>query len=568
MPAGAAVVRPAVYDSWRRCRLQGLSPHRVVTARPAGFDPDTPLCRIADGVVLSRISVLDEMACALVLTDQRGVVVRRWGSDRWFADRLDAAGVVPGFSVAEEHFGTSSAIALLNESPMLVRGPEHFLDQLRNFSCAGAPIRNPVTRRIVGTLDLACRLADTNPLMLSWVTDLATDIGRALGRAATEREHMLLESYLAQKKDSRQPLITLGPSTIITNPAAARLISADDQAPLWERARHAATTPSPMRDVLTLANGTTVSIDATPVLDGIDMVGAVLKLTPRRDAATRRPDREPPGILAELKGRSEAWRRLAADADSLPAQWRRVLVVGEAGSGRTTIARALLGRRDVECLDAAEPGIDHHRWLQHIVATTSPSIGLVIRNVDTLSPALAVEIARELKRHGVGRIVATAGLPQLGDPVAGNPVEATFPHVLTVPPLRDRLDDLGLLIEQIANNLTTGDAVVHWMPDLVQALARLDWPGNIAELQSLVQRLLPRASSGYVGAADLPSDVLARATRRKLAGLEQGEVQMIMRALKAAGGNKQQAAAALGIARSTLYRKVRALGLDLNNSSY
>ncbi|HKT58832.1 MAG TPA: helix-turn-helix domain-containing protein, partial [Gemmatimonadales bacterium] len=68
--------------------------------------------------------------------------------------------------------------------------------------------------------------------------------------------------------------------------------------------------------------------------------------------------------------------------------------------------------------------------------------------------------------------------------------------------------------------------------------------------------------------ADLPPEYVARAARRQLAALEQIEAQTIVRALREAGGNKHQAALALGIARSTLYRKIRALGLDLSASIY
>jgi transcriptional regulator of acetoin/glycerol metabolism len=107
------------------------------------------------------------------------------------------------------------------------------------------------------------------------------------------------------------------------------------------------------------------------------------------------------------------------------------------------------------------------------------------------------------------------------------------------------------------------------MPDAVQALSRLDWPGNVAALEALVRRLVAhRRGGGYVGAGDLPADVVAGTARRRLAALEQAEAKAILEAMRAAGGNKQRAAESLGIARSTLYRKVRALGLDLSATAF
>lgn len=565
MPPPPAVVPRPVYDSWRRSRLQGLSPHRAATSPAGQFNPDSRLCDIADGVVRARAAVLDDMACALLLTDQHGVVLRRWGSHRSFVDNLDDAGVTPGFSVAEEFLGTSSAITLLAQAPVIVRGPEHFLDQLSEISCAGAPIRNPITRRTVGTLDFACRLADTTPLMLSWVSDLAAEIGRALADEASRAEHLLLQTYLAHRKDCRQPLITLGPNTIITNTAAARLVSAADQAALWERARSAHAQLPHADDMLTLANGAIVVVETTPVTDAGEMIGALLKLklsthehiSSLRDGA--------PAALGELVGRSDAWRRLAAEASRLPTIRRRAVIIGESGSGRLAVACAL-AEGHPHILDALDPGTDLATWPERIATSTTAS--LILRNIDALDETTSTAVAAAVRQSPASCILATARPPELGVPAARDDIQDALCHLLTVPPLRTRLDDLALLLDALTAKLTGGARTVHWMSDLVQTLARVDWPGNVAELESLTQRLLARSTTDYVGAADLPSDVLARAARRKLSGLEQAEAQMIMRALNEADGNKQQAAHTLGIARSTLYRKVRALGLDLRVNAY
>lgn len=131
--------------------------------------------------------------------------------------------------------------------------------------------------------------------------------------------------------------------------------------------------------------------------------------------------------------------------------------------------------------------------------------------------------------------------------------------------LGHRLAGLSGLFDQVA--IADLGVVVMGVEQGVGAIG-LDEFGVGDGMRGATRHLLARATTGYVGAADLPSDVLARAARRKLSGLEQAEAQMIMRALHEAGGNKQQAADTLGIARSTLYRKVRALGLDLRVNAY
>jgi transcriptional regulator of acetoin/glycerol metabolism len=106
------------------------------------------------------------------------------------------------------------------------------------------------------------------------------------------------------------------------------------------------------------------------------------------------------------------------------------------------------------------------------------------------------------------------------------------------------------------------------MPEAVQALSRVEWAANLASLDAVVRLLVAGRTVGYIGAADLPPDLVVRSSRRPLARLEQAEAQTILQALRDAGGNKHQAAESLGIARSTIYRKVRALGLDLTTAAF
>jgi transcriptional regulator of acetoin/glycerol metabolism len=567
--AGPRLLPPIVYESWRRSKLQGLHPDTVATAFCPDLELNSHLTRIVEPLVERRRAAIDQSGSTLSLTDQEGRLLRRWTTDRQLAGRLDALAIAPHFSVAESHVGTTSAISLVSGAPVLIRGPEHFAEAFHDLSCAGAPIVHPVSRRTLGTLDVTCWLADTNDSVLAWVSQLVREVEDALRDAACRRERLLLESYLAHNRDVRHPLVTLDQHTVISNAAAARLLGSTDQALLWEHAARALRGPVGESQVLTLAAGIAVSVTTHPVTDGAEVVGAVLALKQVAAAAEPTRSRLPHAGLPGLIGLGRRWTQLCAQARTLPAAGR-VLLVGEPGSGRVAVARALAGSAPVRVLDAQDlASLGRARWLHDIEAEIDGATEvLILRHIDLLDPATGRATDAALARRGARRVFATAETGPLA-PGAHHPLVDTFSAVLDVPALRDRLEDLPALLQALTARVVGADPPVRWMPDAVQALGRLDWPGNVAALETLVCRVLRTAGrGGYVSANDLPADIVAGAARRPLAALEQAEVKAILTALRAAGGNKQQASEALGIARSTLYRKMRALGLDLSASAY
>ncbi|SDG18892.1 sigma-54-dependent Fis family transcriptional regulator [Klenkia brasiliensis] len=569
-PAGA--VRPVVYESWRRSLLQGLDPDKVSPGYYPDVELDSPLARVVAPVVEKRAAALEQAMCSLALTDNDGRLLQRWVPDRVFAGRLDALNIVPAFSVAESHVGTTSAIALLSGKPVLVRGPEHYSEAYHALSCAGAPIFHPVTRRIVGSLDLTCRLADSSPVVLSWVMELVAEVQRCMRTAATRTEQLLLDAYLAHNRDARHPLVVLDQRTIISNTAAARLLGDVDQALLWEHASRAVMDRH-QPGVVQLGNGARVTLDVRPVVDGGLPIGAVVALRRQLEPAPRR--RAPTAVpyLPGLVGTSSSWRTACAQAQHARSAGR-VLVVGEPGSGRLAVARAIAASSAVQVVQvpttvevATTAAVD--RWLA-TVETTAAGSGktLVLRHADLLPPAVAEATRVALGRRRGGQVIATSRVGRFTAD-GEHPLLGGFDEVVEVPALRNRLEDLPLLLTVFTERSGQVGRELRWMPDAVQALSRLPWGGNAAALAAVVERVVTRRpDGGPVTASDLPADLVARTSRRALARMEQAEAAAITRALQDAGGNKFRAAESLGIARSTLYRKVRALGIDLSSATW
>jgi sigma-54 dependent transcriptional regulator, acetoin dehydrogenase operon transcriptional activator AcoR len=98
-------------------------------------------------------------------------------------------------------------------------------------------------------------------------------------------------------------------------------------------------------------------------------------------------------------------------------------------------------------------------------------------------------------------------------------------------------------------------------PDVVDALSRYGWPGNVRQLDNVVAALVARRPAGDVAVEDLPTE-LQCAVGPDPTGLQQMERDAILVTLAATSGNRAEAATRLGISRSTLYRKLHAYGLE------
>jgi len=131
---------------------------------------------------------------------------------------------------------------------------------------------------------------------------------------------------------------------------------------------------------------------------------------------------------------------------------------------------------------------------------------------------------------------------------------------LNIPPLRERKEDIPLLIEHFLNNSPNFKGK-RFSNEVVVALTNYSWPGNVRELQNVLNRLLLLSAGDVVGLDDLCDDMLTISsnTCRKLSDIEK---EHILRTLDAVGGHKGKAAEILGIDPKTLYRKLQGYGIN------
>jgi DNA-binding NtrC family response regulator len=219
---------------------------------------------------------------------------------------------------------------------------------------------------------------------------------------------------------------------------------------------------------------------------------------------------------------------------------------------------------------------------------------LFLDEIGDISPALQARLLRALQEHEIVPVGSETPVP-----VDVRVIAATHRDLdalvrqqrfredllyrlkvvtLHLSPLRERRQDIPLLMDHFLRELTArhnrGPVAVD--PEAQRRLLRYDWPGNIRELQNVLERAMVLAEQDVIGPEHLPSEVrppegapslgepeavVPEDPRAGLLSLEEIERRHVMRVLQATGGSREEASRILGISRRTLTRMVQRWGL-------
>ena len=162
--------------SWQRSQEYGVSPESVDPAW-AGEIPDDSLFFQCGQEVLEGLhqSLMNE-PLGLMLTDADGLVLNRFSGDPALLRALDRVYLAPGFAFSERQAGTNGlGLALADKVPTLVRAEEHYSASLRTYTCAAAPVLDPVTGRLEGSVNITTWSRTSPGLLLALAQSAAAN---------------------------------------------------------------------------------------------------------------------------------------------------------------------------------------------------------------------------------------------------------------------------------------------------------------------------------------------------------------------------------------------------------
>jgi len=308
---------------------------------------------------------------------------------------------------------------------------------------------------------------------------------------------------------------------------------------------------------------------------------------------------EQPGIegLGSTPGMTEIRRTITKVADT-PST---VLITGESGTGKEVIAHLLhnlSSRSDSPFIPVNVGGIPESLLESELfgyergafTGAERRKVGLFevasggtlfLDEIGEMPPQLQVKLLRVLQDRKVQRLGATDLIPvdvriiaATNQDLPERVRQKTFREDLyyrlnvihlAVPPLRERMDDLPILIGQLLRKLNhrLGKGVQTVDPQGLEQLQRYSFPGNVRELENLLERALIFAEGDSLTDSDLSLPRIEAPVSPPPATLESLEKQAIIAALHRWEGNRTRAAAELGITRRTLLNKIKHFGIDL-----
>ncbi len=313
--------------------------------------------------------------------------------------------------------------------------------------------------------------------------------------------------------------------------------------------------------------------------------------------------------FGRLIGSSGAMQQVYGFIQKVAPSAAPVLILGESGVGKELVARAIHDtgpRADrpfiaVNCAALSEGLIESELFGHERGAFTGAVTQkkgrfeladggtLFLDEIAELSPALQAKLLRVLQEgeyERVGghqtlrvdvRVIAATHRDLTRAIESGQFREDLYYRVnvlsVTVPPLRERPDDLPALVEHfLARAAAAMHKSVTIAPEVLALLQRYRWPGNIRELENVIERAMVLTDGPAIRATDLPKEVTGLSGEaaqafsdpnlpldEKMARLEQ---EAIRQTLEAVGWNQTQAAKLLGIKRSSLQYKMKRYGLE------
>lgn len=619
-------VRSIVLESWQRCKNDGVDP--LLNQAPIILEPDDAKHTVSSflwsenitSAATSLCETVTESGHLIVLCDGNGTIVGMDGTRKVQAE-AEKMNFIIGASWAEKNAGTNAiGTALAVKSPVQIFASEHFCQDVHGWTCSAAPILDPITREVLGVIDLTGPWDFIHPHSMSTVISAAQVLNQFFKNQAEHEKHVLLEHCLYRISHYRGApfaILDRGGHVVKSSPVLmdeGLLKTSRNNQPL-----KLVGSPSMINHHHTWdSEGKTGvwKLTLEPYYHCGRFIGAIVfvaqspRLQMRRNVDNNTKETSQADCrysFSSIIGDSPDILRTIHESQLSSTHDLPVLIEGESGTGKELFAQSIhsSSARHAEPFVAINCGaLPRDLAISELFGFTGGSFTgaakegregkflqanggtLFLDEIGELSLDLQKLLLRALEEQEIApigsqksipvnvRIIAATNRNLLQEIESGCFRRDLYYRlsvcILKVPPLRQRRD-ITLLFKHFLNRACAelGKAPLGIDESCLNMLMEYNWPGNVRELRNIAYRIAAHTTGNRIGKLDLPAEIISKemiwtpSAPKEQFHIRDQELQTISLVLTKCGGNVSKAAKALGIHRSTLYRKMKEYGVRL-----
>jgi transcriptional regulator of acetoin/glycerol metabolism len=626
-------IPPLIALSWERCwprtspytriTLQKLTEDDLLNAQVVYFD----FLSMARPIMEDIFQSMTNSESAIILVNHAGYVLDMLGVPKIIA-HLNQLSITRGALLSEMEMGTNAfSLAITERVPVQVRGFEHYRQQFHDVTEAAAPIFD-VTGKPLGALGIINFESNFHPHSLGMV------VGGARAIEGQRQSDQLLGEQNSQLASLNAILNTISEAILVwnrdgillqANPAATDLFKLSLDPLKGRRVSESIQFPDFITNAVELEKDLT-DVEASLMIgsqhidciltlrfvrdtDGIQAVVAIL----RQAKEIRQLIQRQVGALAvytmrDLVGVSSEIQRIHRQVTLAAAARASVIIRGEDGTGKNLLAQVIHRHSSFSAgpfIVFACTSVPSEMIVRELSGYEGGSNGLegesrpgkfeladggtlFLQEVDAL-PLDAQSILLNVLELGiVQRLNSGRPIPVDVRVIASSSTDLErlieqgnfrpdlyyrlSPFELRLPPLRDRIEDLPLLVDNILKRLSSqyGESLTI-SPEAMALLRNYRFPGNLRELESLIGRAVSQLNKAEAIAPEHLPDFIRRPYLLKFEAsqlvsgnsLEEIERQALLQSARSCEGNLTKMAEVLGISRTTLWRKLKQYNVSI-----
>lgn len=624
-------IRSIIYDSWVRCLQSGVDPGRKQAEDPLNNEDIKNVIRCSELHEFS-IATLEELLIQtretkhiLTLSDSQGRLIFL-GGDRRVKNQAETINFVLGSNWSEQTVGTNAiGTSLKTGYPVQIFAAEHFCEGIHDWVCSSSPIRDPITKEVLGVVDVTGPWKEAQAHTLGMAVMASKTIEYRLHDQAVLIRTQLIERYSsAILRYPKNGVIVLDAAfnPIDANPFACRFLkqsTGKGLGKLWTEQelythlplQHNSVQPKEDYEVFIEQFGVPALIQDIYYANKRIGFVLILRSSDRKTTTKWSPENAP---WDKIIGRSSNILSAMTKCNLVAQKNVPVLLLGESGSGKELFAQAIhqisdrrkgpfvalnCGAVPKELLASELFGYDPGTFTGSVKAGKKGKFvqahrgTLFLDEVGDMPLEFQVHLLRVLQEREVVPLggskpisvdvkIVAATHQNLEQLVHDGLFRADFYYRLqvvsiSIPPLRERRDDIPLLIDHFMERLITKyDKPLLKMDQQVSEflINTYQWPGNVRELQNCLEHAVLFCMNGTIMIEDLPPSIqknvmynsqwsrssIFNVTRKEFSSYR--EKESLLSLLQESGGNLSATARQLGVARTTLYRHLDKCGIS------